>query len=276
MPRKAGGSGNHTVRGLLGVSSSSTIGTCLHIGDLGSRRCVGDRCMLFYAGGNIVGGASLRRCSHPHRGNIGTVAVHRSSQMVRIHVAGKGGRVVVTGHGKHTVHFRRTTIHMVNHATAKIHNVALSSSKRSRMVNVVYVGSLRARSMVIISRRNCNGHSSVRSCHGAGHNNGNIGAVGVARGANGLIAVGSMASRGSLVVVGGSNVAVHLGMTSIHVVNHTARKIHLVGLRGHGSRVNSMYGIASRDLRSRIPRRRERKGVPDSPRAGAPMGRARR
>lgn len=252
VPRNGGASGKHTVRGLLGVRTSSIMATCLHIGGLGSARFVGDRCMLFYAGGNIVGGALLRRCSHPHRGNIGTVAVHRSSHIVRMHVAGKGGRVIVTGHGNHTVHFRRDTMHRVKHATANMHNVALSRSNRSRMVKVVYVGSPRARAVVIMSRGNCNGHSSVRSCHGAGHNKGNIGALGVASGAKDLMTVGSMASRGSLVVVGGSNVAVHLGITSIHVVKHTARNIHLVSLRGHGSRVNSMYGMTSRGRRRRI------------------------
>lgn len=193
--------------------------------------------------------------------------------MVRIHVAGNSGRVVVTGHGKHTVHFRRDTIHIVKHATANMHNVALSRSNRSRMMNVVYVGSPRTRAVVIMSRRKCNGHSSVRSCHGAGHKNGNIGAVGVASGANGLMAVGSIASRGSLVVVGGSNVAVHLGITSIHVVKHTARNIHLVGLRGHGSRVNSMYGIASRGRRRLV--RRKRRGALRDPR-GRMGGRGRR
>ncbi len=264
VPRKTGGTGKHTVRGVLGVSPSSTVGTYLHVGGLGSTSFYHSRGIIFYAGGNIVGGAYLARCSHPHAGNIGTVAVHRSSHIVRIHLAGKSGRVIITGQGNHTVHFRRDGIHTVKHATANMHNVTVSRSKVSRIMNVMYIGSPRARAVVMMDRRNCKGHSSVRSCHIAGHNTGNIGALGVASGANGLMTVGIIASRGSLVVVGGDNVAVHLGITSMHIVKHTARNIHLVGLRGHGSRVDDIYGIRARRIRRirrdtrviRIPRAR--------------------
>lgn len=230
------------------------MGTFLQLGKLGSTRFVGDRCMIFTAGGNAIGGAYLRTCSHPHTGNIVTVGVIRNSRIMSIHLAGNRGRLVLTGHGNHTIHFSRGRVHAVKHASANIHNVHLSRNS-STLVNVVMIGSPRGRAIVMMDRRNCNGHSSMISCHMAGHNNGNIGALGVARGANHLITVGGIASRGSLVVVGRDNVIVHLTITSYHIVNHTARNIHLVGLAGGGSIVTDMYGIVDSRLRTSMRRR---------------------
>ncbi len=169
--------------------------------------------------------------------------MHRSSHIISIMLANNGSRVVVTGHGNHTVHFGRRGIETVKHATANIHNVRLSRSNASRMVNVVDVTPRSNSRILIMDRHKFKGHSSLRSCHVAGHNNGNIGAVGVASGAKGLITLGGIASRGSLVVVGGSKVAVHLSISALHAVNHTSRNIGLVHFGSRKRRVTSMYGI---------------------------------
>ncbi len=247
LPRKDGSFGNQTVRGVLGVSASSGIRCILHLHPkiFSSSSFLDSRCIYFSAGANVIGGALLTGCIGLHTGKLETVGLSRDSRLISMQLAGKRGRLVVTAHCNFTTQFRRDGVHPVNHATTKIVNVHLRN-RSSTLIKVVIIGGPRQRSIVIIDRGNCNGHSPIRSCSlHIGHNNGNIVAVGVARHAKYLITVGGIASTSSLVVVGGDNVTVHLTIASYHVIKEGARKIELVGLSGGNSAVTTIAGIVN-------------------------------
>lgn len=239
VPRTKEATHKATVVGLLRLVPRRGVATVVPL-----HRCRRNGCLFVTARGNLIGGAPVRSCTGIEGAKLTTVMLHRSSGLVRIGVASGARSVFLIAGCNVYVHFGRASMHSANHISVNMHNVGLASG--SIIVNVRVRD--RNGSVLVMSRHNVNGHASVSRFAHRGHNNGNIGYCGVARGAKGIIKVGTMSRSDRVVVVGARKVVVHVGYSSVSICNEVASNMGLVGL-GRGSAMTDITGIEGTSTR---------------------------
>lgn len=235
VPRTKHATEKATVVGLLRLVPKRYVATMVPLHGFRSNRC-----LVVTAGGNLMGGAPVGRCTGIHGGKLTTVALHSSSRLVRIGLASSGGSVVLIAGSNVYVHFGRASMEDANEASVNMHNVGVSSKSR---IMTVRLGS-RKSYLLVISTGNVNGHASVNRFAYRGHNNGNMGYCGVARGANSMVKTETMGRSGRMVLVAARNVVVEVTYTSVSVLKEVASNMGLVGL-ARNIAMTDMTGIES-------------------------------